>query len=409
MRYANYKYHGQNINNLGDHAQVMTIDYLYSQMGIEKEDIIYIDISELKTYDGPKVRLPVSLPLINYSNNGIADMFSDNIEPVFFGLTMPRTELYDDEVEYYKLHEPIGCRDEQAYNTMKKYGIDAYLGGCLTVALPKREDNPEKQNKIFIVDIPEGLKEFIPQELKKNAIWDTHIFYDYIENPTEFARERYEEYKETAKLMITGLLHGSIPCMAFGIPVVLARDYLSYRFAWTEALLPVYTTEEYSKIDWNPKSVDIEKHKSFINSLFMKRMIGEDASSEIEYLNKLYLNRTKKIYMNDVFISIQNFIDNTWKNKNYPYEYAVWGLTQMAEMTINYIAERFPNAKLTHIYDKNTQLSLRGIQAISPDNIVESPNEVVIVTTVSAEFAAKKLFTEINKNEDKYHILRIIR
>ena len=81
----------------------------------------------------------------------------------------------------------------------------------------------------------------------------------------------------------------------------------------------------------------------------------------------------------------------------------------MAEMTINYIAERFPNAKLTHIYDKNTQLSLRGIQAISPDNIVESPNEVVIVTTVSAEFAAKKLFTEINKNEDKYHILRIIR
>ena len=197
MRYANYKYHGQNINNLGDHAQVMTIDYLYSQMGIEKEDIIYIDISELKTYDGPKVRLPVSLPLINYSNNGIADMFSDNIEPVFFGLTMPRTELYDDEVEYYKLHEPIGCRDEQAYNTMKKYGIDAYLGGCLTVALPKREDNPEKQNKIFIVDIPEGLKEFIPQELKKNAIWDTHIFYDYIENPTEFARERYEEYKET--------------------------------------------------------------------------------------------------------------------------------------------------------------------------------------------------------------------
>ena len=27
-RFANYKYHGKNINNLGDHAQIMTVDYL---------------------------------------------------------------------------------------------------------------------------------------------------------------------------------------------------------------------------------------------------------------------------------------------------------------------------------------------------------------------------------------------
>lgn len=409
MRFANYKYHGQHINNLGDHAQVITIDYLYSLMGIDKDDIIYIDINDLKFYDGPKVKLPVSLPLINYSNKGVADMFSDQIEPIFFGLTMPRTELYSAEVEYYKQHEPVGCRDEQAYNTMMKYGIEAYLGGCLTVALPKREMNPEKQNKVFIVDVPDELKKYIPQEIKENAIWDTHIFYDYIDNPTELAKKRYQEYSETAKLMITGLLHASIPCMAFGVPVVLARDYLSYRFAWTEALLPVYTTKEYSNIDWNPPQMDIENLKEFIINLFTKRMLGKNASEEMEYLHNFYLNRTKKTYMNDVFFSIQNFIDATWKNKDYPYEYAVWGLTQMAEMTIKYITKNYPNAKLTHIYDKNTKLALRGVQAVSPDDIVNFPDETVIVTTVSAEFAANKMFTEIKKDKDKYHILKIIR
>lgn len=409
MKYANYKYHGQNINNLGDHAQIMTIDYLYSLMGIPADEIIYVDIHDLSTYDGPQVYLPVSLPLINYSENGIAGMFSKKITPIFFGLTMPKQTLLPAEVTYYKKYEPIGCRDEQAYLTLKKYGIKAYLGGCLTVSLPKRKANVEKQNKVFIVDIPKGLKEYIPDEIMNQAVRGTHIYYDYVKDPTKLARERYQQYQEEAKLVITGLLHASVPCMAYGIPVILARDYLSYRFAWLESLLPIYTKEDYEHIDWNPTPVELENHKKLVQTLFIKRMSGQNAAREIEQIHGFYMNRKRGKYVVDVFLTLQQFIDDVWKDHNAPYEYAVWGLTQMAEITVDYVTQNYPNAKLTHVYDKQEGLTLNGFPAISPENIKRYPNETVFVTTVSAAETAEKFFKQIGKPSHLYKTLEIIR
>lgn len=407
--FANYRYHGKNINNLGDHAQILTIDYLYRVMGIEEKNIVYIDIDKLSTYDGPPVKLPVSLPLVNYYEHGVAGLFSKNITPVFFGLTMPKVNLLPEEIEYYKRYEPIGCRDEQAYLTMTKYGIKAYIGGCLTVTLPKRNLDTKKQNKIFIVDIPIGVRKFIPEEIMKEAIIDTHILYGKIDNPTELAKKQYEKYKNEAKLVITGLLHGSVPCSALGIPVVLARDYVSYRFAWLEALMHIYTPDEYGNIDWNPDSEDFEAHKILVRNLFKKRMQGEKFEDEMKAIHEFYMNRKRKEYVNDVFFSIQQFIDDTWKDHNGAYKFSIWGLTQMAEMTVNYIQENYPYATLMHVYDKNTELTFHGISAILPDEIVKYPDETVFVTTVSAAESAKKFFSSIEKPEYLYKTLEIIR
>lgn len=409
VKFANYKYHGRHINNLGDHIQIMTIDYLYMCMGVDKKEIIYIDINDLSTYDGPPVLLPVSLPLVNYSEHGIASMFSKNITPVFFGLTMPKTDLQPDEVEYLKKHEPVGCRDEQALQTMNKYNVDAYLGGCLTVTLPKRKQIDDVTGKIYIVDVPKEFKKFIPKSIAERAVWDTHIYHDYMENPTQVAVNQYKKYWEEASLVITGLLHASVPCMAFGIPVILARDFLSYRFAWLEKLLPIYTKEQYEEIDWNPMPLDIESHKELVKQLFQKRMYGKDATFEISELHKFYMDRDKGTYINDVFIEIQEFIDETWKNHDEFYQYAVWGLTQMAEITVDYISRNYPNAQLTHVYDRQEGLIFRGIKAILPENIVHFPDETVFVTTVSAAESAKQYFESIDKDDTKYKTLRIIR
>ena len=409
MKFANYKYHGRNINNLGDHIQIMTIDYLYGEMGIEPSEIIYIDVNELRSYDGPPVLLPVSLPLVNYCEHGVAGMFSPKITPVFFGLTMPKTHLQPEEVEYYKKHEPVGCRDEQAYNTMTRYGIDAYLGGCLTVTLPKRKKNLERQNKVFIVDIPPNMKRYIPAEISKNAIWDTHIYLDYMEDPTAKARMQYTKYLEEASLIITGMLHAAVPCMAYGIPVVLGRDILSYRFGWLEALLPIYTEKNYKNINWNPEAVSMEQHKALVKSLFKKRMLRQNAYNEIAQVHAFYMNRNHEPYVNDVFMEIQQFIDETWLDHEAPYEYAVWGLTQMAELTVNYISSHYPNARLTHVYDKRSGLILCGIHAISPDHIEQHAEETVFVTTVSAAEYAENFFKRIGKDKSKYKTLRIIR
>lgn len=395
--------------NIGDQIQILTIDYLYEQMGVEKKDILYIDHEDLSTYNGPPVMLPVSMPLINSSSHGMATMFSDNIKPVFFGLTMAKDTLDSDEISYYKKFEPIGCRDEKAYTIMQKYGIHAYLGGCLTVALPKRRKNSKKQNKVFIVDIPEGLKKFIPNNIEKDAEYGTHIIYGNVSNAREICIERYQQYKDEARVVITGLLHGAVPCMAFGIPVILARDYVSYRFGWVESLLNIYTPSQYADIDWSPDSLNIEDHKKVIRELFAKRMRGENADDEITYLNRFYMNRDKNEYVNDVFMTTKKFIDDTWVDRSKSYEYAVWGITQVAELTIDYISKYYPNAILRHVYDKNVNKSLRGIHAINPNNIIDYPREVIFVTAAGAAEAAKELFNKINKPKHLYSIFKIIR
>lgn len=408
MKFANYSYTGKNINNLGDHIQILTFDFLYQQMGVSTHDVVYIDKDDLQTYDGEPVLLPVSMPLIDYKEHGIAGMFSDSITPVFFGLTMAKDTLLPEEVVYLNAHEPVGCRDERTYNTLVEYGIRAYLGGCLTAALPRRKCDPEKQKKVFIIDPTAGIRDHIPHEIAKDAVWDTHLFYGYIENATQMAAERYQKYCDEASLVITSLLHASTPCMAFGIPVVFAKDLLSYRFGWLEALLHLYTPQEYASIDWNPAPIEYESHKELIRALFEKRMNRENAFEEIAKIHDFYMNRERRDYVVDAFMKIQEFIDNTWFDREKAYKYAVWGLTQMADMTVSYVSKRYPNAKLTHVYDLRTGLTLRGMQAQSPESLVNYPDETVFVTTVSAAGPAQRLFKEISKPAHLYKILEVI-
>lgn len=99
-RYANYKYNGKYLNNLGDHIQILAIDNLYANMGINKDKLVYINMEDLATYNGARVKLPVAFPLLRYNENGIAGMFSDKIEPVFIALTIAKWFLEKEEVTY---------------------------------------------------------------------------------------------------------------------------------------------------------------------------------------------------------------------------------------------------------------------------------------------------------------------
>ena len=237
-RYANYKYNGKYLNNLGDHIQILAIDNLYANMGINKDELVYINMEDLATYNGARVKLPVAFPLLRYNENGIAGMFSDKIEPVFIAFTVAKWFLEKEEVAYLKRYEPIGCRDEHTYQLLCKYEIDAYLNGCLTITLPQRQITPN-QNKIYCIDIPEKLKDKLPIKVRENAIFLSNIVDGPLDNATRFASHRYQEYQDNASLIITSLLHISTPCVAYGIPVILARDLISYRFSWLDKLLPI--------------------------------------------------------------------------------------------------------------------------------------------------------------------------
>ena len=369
------------MNNLGDHIQILAIDDLYASMGINKDDLVYIDMEDLATYNGSRVKLPVAFPLLRYNENGIAGMFSDKIEPVFIAFTVAKWFLEKEEVAYLKRYEPIGCRDEHTYQLLCKYEIDAYLNGCLTITLPQRQITPN-QNKIYCIDIPEKLKDKLPIKVRENAIFLSNIVDGPLDNATRFASHRYQEYQDNASLIITSLLHISTPCVAYGIPVILARDLISYRFSWLDKLLPIYSEDEYGVIDWNPLSIDIEQIRKNVAELYAKRMEGREYYALKEQVSEYYLNRKRSEYFNEHFIKIKAYIEKKFLDKNASIKYSIWGITQVAEMIKKYMDDNYCNSKLDNVYDKIIGKSFKGVLA---KNILESQNdEVIFVTSAGA-------------------------
>jgi len=75
MKFANYTFNARGVNNLGDNMQIIAIDTIYENMGIPKEEIVYIDKNETGSYQGEYVILPVTMPLVDYTEGGISGRF----------------------------------------------------------------------------------------------------------------------------------------------------------------------------------------------------------------------------------------------------------------------------------------------------------------------------------------------
>jgi len=409
MKFANYTFRARGLNNLGDHIQIIAIDIIYRQMGLRDEDIVYIDKNDLGKYCGEYVILPVTMPLVDYTEGGISGRFSDHIIPLFLGLTLVHDNLLPEEVAYYHRYEPIGCRDERTMLTLRKFGVQAYLHGCITATLPLRETIGRQFDKVFIVDVPDELLAHIPEELKKSAEYRTHLHEDLQEDPKKMMQRYYDDYKNEAKLVITSLLHCSVPCMAAGIPVILAKSEISYRFAWLEKLLPLYDLDSFDKIDWYPQPVNYEPHKARLLDITISRLWDVYKRYQPLYdLSWFYEHRDKSSYIVDSFKSLQQFIDTRFTDRNENFRYAIWGLSQTSTLTVSYISKRYPNATLTHVYDSFRQISFEGLTSESPENIRTRPEELVFVTAIGAQSMAEKLFSEIGKKKDSYAFLKVV-
>ena len=407
MKYANFSHSGRTVNSLGDQMQILAVDYIYERMGLDKKDIIYIDKNEIQEYDGEPVVLPVAFPLFEYCEGGLGNWFSDKIKPVFLGHTILKDELLPKEVDFYKQHEPIGCRDERMHNTLTKYGINCYLMGCLTAAFPKRELDSAR-SKVFVVDANEAALKYMPEKLREKAVFCSH-FTDATKDLKRKAKERYERYKSEASLVVTSLLHCSVPCIAAGIPTIVTREKYSYRFAWLERLCRTYLRDEFSDIDWYPLPIEYEEHKGLLLKVAVDRINGVDNESDMRKIHEFYMCRKKREYIIDAFDSLESFITKTWTDRKFPYKYAVWGLTQIAEVTVSYISRNYPNARLVHVYDKYRKVEFEGIVSSSPNDIVNNLDETVFVTVQSARQEAQSLFDSVGKKKETYAFSEVLR
>ena len=404
MRFGNLKHTGREFCNLGDQLQLIAMDLIYERMGISKSNLFYIDKNELLDYKGENIILPINMPLADIYD--ISEI-SPNITPVFLGLSMQKSYLTDNEIRYLKKFEPIGCRNYKTYSVIHSYGIKSYLGGCVTVTFPLRAPQMLSAPKVYIVDASEELMAHVPVSIRENAIYLSHKVWLSPGTPVnvkELAWERYELYKRSAGLVITSLLHCAVPCLAAGIPVVFAKDTLSYRFGFCDKLVKIYEKDEYSNVDWAPASVYFEDLKELVYQVVSNRLNHNQCESDILKLHNFYMDYDRKDYPFDFWPEIQQYLLTHWTDHSYPYEYAIWGLCELGVETIHYIKREYPNAVLRHIYDKYRAKTFENIRSSYPDEITND-DETVLVMIPGAHEEAQKLFKKIGKNKETYFFI----
>ena len=399
MKFANIIFDRNERLTIGDDIQLIAIEMLYKYMKINYEEVVRIPFHSLGDYDGEYVVLPISFPLFGFHAEMKITQFSPKIIPVFLGLSTLSDEYTEDEKQYLKRFEPIGCRDAYTMQSMRKNGIMSYLNCCMTATLPSRPLDIEGDT-IYCIDVQKSLLPYIPEEMKKVAKFTSHTFY-----PSEFskifggregkAKELLVEYAKHAKLIITSRLHAALPCVAMGIPTILAKDALSFRFLGMNRLIHVYTKEEYSNIDWNPAKIEYESIKELMLKNAAERILGEKEKYEKIYeISAFFEEHKSEDYYVEFFTNTIDFITNILP-KNQEFSYVLWGVTQTATMVYKYLKEHYPKAKLVQVIDKKKRLEFEGVTTTTKEVLKKEKEAWCFVCTGAAIKESYEYFSEI--------------
>lgn len=303
--------------NLGDWYQSFAVRELFRKAGIPETDVQTVDRTDITTYRGEKTRLVLQGCFLHMKGAPVFPVSAD-IDPCFFGFhclsALDRrgiASLPDDLL--------IGCRDEPTFRRMQKLGKRAFLSGCLSLTLDRRSAAPEN-GKVFLVDAPREIEEYIPAHLRERVEYVSQSFrleHERDDRETHArlrrrAEETLEKYRNEAALVVTSRLHAAAPCTALGIPVILARGYFDERYAWIDKLLPLYTPDRFGEIDWNVQAPQIEP---------LKRQILEAAAACLEKspdaprladgLTAVWLDRTRGPIHKPVYVKAYHFLQGT--------------------------------------------------------------------------------------------------
>lgn len=398
--------------NVGDAFQIMAVKRLYSQMGIPEEDIIHVDWMEMNNYIGEYVVLPINLSMfINSGQQSFADL-SPYIIPVFIGASFKHTDISQKQLDFFKRYEPIGCRDERTMEILRKNHIEAYLAGCIACTLPEIKFKGKK-SKVFFVDAPAIIKKYVPEYIIRDAECLTHEYFvskDQIkEDPSseKLAEAVIKRYAEEARLVVTSRFHSACLCIALGIPVILALENNYYKFSWLSKLLPLYTPDEFSEIDWNPAAVNFQEMKLKMQAIAIERIQKTFNSKSYYEISEYFENNNRSdaaslLYYHEAC----QFIDEKW-DKHEEIEYALWGMIENAVCIDRYIRRTFPKARLTGVYDTFKEGTYENFEIEKPSKEKMMGKRFIFVASNSAADIAQELFDSIGKSADDYFICRL--
>lgn len=261
-----------NTENIGDDFQTLAAINLLKKNNIN--EFSYVNREKLSEYDGE----PVVLIMNGWYIHDLSKFPPSNkITPIFISVHVWKDELVEQNIDYFKKHEPIGCRDLNTKKLFEKYNIKAYFSGCLTLCF---DEYNNKEDKTYIVDLNgcnNGLLDnktinlntkYKNIEYIKQHCFLTHKDKNNLEYRLKKATMLLNKYKR-AKIILTSRLHVSLPCRAFNTDVkFIHKNYnTDRRFTGLEKILNGGT----KNIDNISAKIDrkiINKFKKDINTKF---------------------------------------------------------------------------------------------------------------------------------------------
>lgn len=251
-------------NNLGDSIQTLAQIEVLKKMHITNP--AFINRETLSKYNGE----PINLLMGGWYAHDI-NCFppSKKINPIFISVHINSESFVSQHQNYFKQHEPIGCRDAHTKELMEKYHIKAYLSKCLSLMFDeyrgKREGvynvdiftrkaprykghtrirklitklyrvpilNNYFSKRMYEYDISVGnaKPELLTNETFINSLPrqdTTHITHTGattdLQSNLQRAQRLLDIYRQAA-LVITSRMHCTLPCRAMGTPVIFVHE-----------------------------------------------------------------------------------------------------------------------------------------------------------------------------------------
>jgi hypothetical protein len=260
--------------NLGDHIQIIAGLRLLSRLGVTPTRYIDRD-NEIRSAPGLHAEEGSVGLVLNgwFKTNGAEWPPHPKFAPLIYSFhAMPFfcPELVSDaSIDYFRRHQPIGCRDIYTGALLQSKGVDTFVSNCISLTLPRRINDPTTQSEVFVVSRDERIRSVLPPVVGPYTFICQYSGSNDFEANMARAEELLVLYRSRARLIITTMLHCALPAIAMGIPVVVfypinhaaahARD--RDRFSSLERLVAIYRFGETESVDWDPQPVDIGEIK----------------------------------------------------------------------------------------------------------------------------------------------------
>ena len=228
--------------NLGDEIQAIAAEQFLPRWDS------YIERAHLASYSGLAEDIFFIANGFFFFHDKNEFPLGDSLKPLWTALHIALDFAYlkDDleAVNYFRPHQPIGCRDFATMHFLQKHNIEVYFSGCLTLTLKRENFNPQKREKVFFADIlgKTGKADYIRIPLEYKRLWGKEI--NYLEQHIRYRKRLlgikflYKKHRDhtmriahqrlcsyaSARFVVTSRLHAALPCLAFGTPVLFVYE-----------------------------------------------------------------------------------------------------------------------------------------------------------------------------------------